>query len=216
MRRPLAFLLVMMTCLLLVYYTGTLAPQYGVILPETEVTIGGQVLSAAAAAARFEPVLSRGEAPSACYFEALPPERGRIAILYRFSWPDERHPIAPLDHLYRLWRLVYFGSRQDIEYVWVEADLATGRPVRLAFEAPGPGRVFVRHRFRMLDAFPTTGATHPLMDVVSWNHLLDTYSSRRWASGLIGSAPLTYLDDRTFRKLRIGRRSQPPIELLRT
>jgi len=210
-KKPAAFLLLSMSCLLLVYYTGTLAPNYGVIAPDSPVELGGSPVAASALASRFEPLLS-GEAASACWFEPLPPKDGRMAVLYRFSWPDERHPIAALHYVYALWRSVYFGSRQDIEYVWVEADLKTGKPVRVAFESPDVGKVFVNHDFNLLDRFPMQG-THPLLKVASWNHIFQTVSGER--GSVVGEAvPLQFLDDAAFRDLRMGRRSLPPTVLL--
>ena len=142
--------------------------------------------------------------PTHCYYEVLPPDGSKVQIVYRFSWPDERHPLAAVHRLYRLWRRLYFASPEDIEFVWVEADLASGLPTRIAYESP-EGLYVVRHRYREHEAgFPVSGA-HPVLRVASWNHIFETAGVSEPAS----ATPLRPLDEGLYRELRMGRRSQP-------
>ena len=204
MRKPFLYLAIMMACFTATYYVGTLSPHYRVQADDADTR---------ALAERYQPYLVGGEPASKCYFEALPPRAGKVAVLYRFSWPDERHPIAALHYLYSLWRKIYFGSVEDIEFVWVEADENTGKPLRIAFEAPEVGKVFVAHDFRLLDSFPAEG-THPLLDVASWNHIFEVSRSRFEVRDGKNPVPLEFLDDDSFHRLRMGRRSLPPKDLL--
>lgn len=186
--------------------TGRTPPGYARLAPDARLKAGGRTQTAREAAEAFSPRLSLGgfEAPTVCYFEVLPAQGDKVQVIYRFSWPDERHPIAALHHLYKLWRRLYFASPEDVEFVWVEADLATGKLVRLAYESP-EGLYIVRHRYREHDkGFEVSGA-HPLLRVASWNHIFEPAAPAEAAF----PAALEHLDDGLYRELRMGRRSQP-------
>lgn len=202
-RKPALFLLALFTCFLAVYFTGTLAPRYRVIArtPEGETS-----------ARRYQPVLSPDpDPPRLCYWEMLPPKDGNklLPILYRFSWPDETHPKAWADIPYRLFRRLWFGTLEDVEYVLVEVDMTTGEPARIAFESPELGAILVGHKQRVLQQgeFKTAGP-HPVLRVASWNHIFEPADQGG------EPAPLEYLDDARFAALRVGLRSQPPGSLL--
>ena len=158
-------------------------------------------------AAAFEPRLAPGPYADSrvCYYRVLAANDDSASILYWFSWPDERHPVALVHYPYALWRLLYFGSREDIEFVRVEADLRRNKPVRLQFESPEVGRVVVGHRLRDLSwDFPAAGA-HPVLAVASWNHLFEPAGAAEGAKEI----PLIPMDDALYRRLRMRRRSLP-------
>lgn len=210
MARRFALLALLVLPVLALYYGGTGAPAYGVRPPEDRFEAGGLLWTARRVAEAFAPLLDAGaDLPDACWYEPLPGKGDRMAVLYRFSWPDERHPRPWLHWPYRTWRKAFFGSPRDVEFVWVEVDLDRRKPYRIGFEAPDPGSWLVGHRFTVLDQgkFPVSG-THPVLKLASWNHLFEP-------GGTPGpQAPLKFLDDAAFSALRMERRSHPPPEFL--
>ncbi len=151
------------------------APRVETLPPGATLVVAGRVETLHALARRHVPVFYDDPAiPGGPLREALYEARaagGRLSILYRTVWDDEVHPVPAIDCAYRLARRIYFGTVRDVEYVRVDVNLASGRPVALEYQ-PEP----TLSRDELTSAHFHTIERDPALPielyVVSWNHLV--------------------------------------------
>lgn len=189
--------------------SGKAFSGYDSLMPDSRLEIAGRTVSAEIAARSYLPIIlpDSQERPRSCLYEIRLPDRATLEIIYRFLWPDERHPRSWADGPYRLWRKLYFGSTQDIESVRVEVDRISGKARRIFFESPEVGPIMVRHVPRSLDpaAIPKKGS-RVYLRVASWNHLFEPAAT---ADPAADSVPLEFLRPELYRNLRVSRISSP-------
>lgn len=151
------------------------APRYDTLPPDAPVTVAGRAEPLDSLARRYAPAFFDDPAvPCGPLRELLYEARsegGRLSILYRTVWDDERHPVAAIDHPYRVFRRFYFGTAKDVEYVRVDVNLATGAVTTVDYQTEptlSAGEMTSAH-LRVTEVDPPLPIE---LYAVSWNHMV--------------------------------------------
>lgn len=163
------------------------APRYETLPPDAAVTVAGRAEPVDALARRYAPTFFDDPAvPCGPLRELLYEARaegGRLSILYRTVWEDERHPVAAIDHAYRLFRRFYFGTATDVEYVRVDVTQATGRVATVDYQTEPSlsAQEMTSAHLRVTEVDPPLPVE---LYAVSWNHMVsrlgNTVPGRTW------------------------------------
>ena len=217
--------------------TGRASRAYPVAQPQAMVHVAGQDITAEGLAARYAPTILDLEAhqpPNArlMWYEVV--EQGdRLVMVYHPLWDDETQPNPVGNFLYRVYRQAAYGSERDTEYIEVTIDRASGVIVRLRFEMAPPGEYdrpatehlsvliersdvgydmtvsdeagqVVQPKAALADTSFIQGQTVTL-SVQTWNHIFTPGRVDADAKPL--RMPLTFLDDATYRAMKMATRS---------
>ena len=201
------------------------------VSPSLRVRVNGQLVSVNELAHRYQPVVGYRNSlefpPIAIlYFATLRKER--LLLAYRVVREDERHPHSLVDSLYRIVRLLYFGSIRDLEYIEYTILLSSGLVEAIRFEEGKPGKLQVEHlpvqlsrtddglfrktypSHQFLPMTIATGrdATFLVFTMATWNGLFELQAAPAEDSTvIIPSLPLQSLTWRNVFHYRLWRRS---------
>lgn len=154
------------------------------------------------------------------FYEAID-QNDNLVLIYRPFWDDEIHPNFILNLAYKNYRLYYYGSIRDIEFVEMFIDKKTGVLQSFSFEALAQGSSIntPQHEFAHIikrgQKYYNATKNNELVEVLfekkqivfqitTWNHLLAL------ANEPIGekiNASLKPLTDKLYKKYAISRRS---------
>lgn len=201
-------ILAIVVAVIIISVTGQHSKSYKHLSPEEKVMLAGALQRLGSIAGEYAPRISADrvkDLPDGILYEARSEGDG-LRVAYFYGWPAEKHPNKLIHYLYLPWRLLYYGSARDIEYIEVEIGVEDGRVRNIRFEKPVSGAMGIITRHEKVD-IAVEGASAPGLKVSSWNHLFEVLEGD--AGGASLEAEPEYLDDITFRKYRIGRRSVP-------
>ena len=157
-----------------------------------------------------------------------------VLLVYHTTWRDEIHPDPVIHTLYRTYRAARYGTH-DIEFVQIGVNTLDGTIRQIITEARARSKAFAtgsqQHLLEVtmchLDAhgssytrtcgqgkekvvepqFPLLldDRTHVRLGVVSWNHLTSVCLDSTYRT--LEPFHLAYLDDATYRREKMSRRS---------
>jgi hypothetical protein len=134
-------LLVVLVVLGYLTLTGHTERAYPVLDPEAFVTINSKELKPLKMAQLYQPLLNKRLADQTppllwIYYEVVNNEMTDVVdINYYYVWQDEVSPNGPVNFLYSIFRMAYYGyPLYDIEYFQVCVDKNTGMVKKLRFE----------------------------------------------------------------------------------
>ncbi len=201
------------------------APRYETLAPDAAVVVAGRPEPLGALARRYAPTFFDDPAvPCGPLRELLYEARaegGRLSIVYRTVWDDERHPVAAIDHPYRLFRRFYFGTAVDVEYVRIDVALATGAVAALDYQTEPSlsAREMTSAHLRVTERDPALPIE---LYAVSWNHMVSRLGrglpGRTWVRAEPALLPVTDEDRRRLWLARATYSSLPdfgPLKLYR-
>lgn len=201
-------ILAIVIAVIIISVSGQYSKPYKHLSSEEKVMLAGALQRLDSIAREYAPRISADRAedlPDQVLYEAYS-DGDSLRVAYFYGWPAEKHPNRFIHYMYLPWRMLYYGSARDIEYVDVEIGIEDGRVRNIRFEKPAPGAMGIIMRHEKVDVV-VEGALAPGLKVSSWNHLFEV--SEEGAEGISLEASPEYLDDITFRKYRIVRRSMP-------
>lgn len=221
--------------------TGYTDREYDVLLPKETVKIADITYTAQSIAELYQPVISdtpsSSPKPVVMWYEVVEWDDNTLVIVFRPSWSDERHPIPIINMLYRWYRQSVYGSEIDMEYIEIHVNRIEGEIERVSFETSLGSKYwqYVVPHVRVIinqsnSAYAFTATTpsgkvlipsRPLPNVPwgedgrimlyvqTWNHLF-TIEAPPWSTEPL-SMPLRFMDDQTYRELKVARRSHGDI-----
>jgi hypothetical protein len=174
----------------------------------------------------YKPYIYQNESyaytPTKLFYEVVE-QLTTYVVIYRVVWEDELHPSKFFHALYRPFRIITFGSANDIEFVEYIINKTTFQITEVHFETiGGESTTFPDHEYVALtnnsgtyNYFGDDGITEDLsfnpfdgfhcnLLVCSWNHLLNVSST---LSGTLYDLPLDFLTDEDFKSYKMSSRS---------
>jgi hypothetical protein len=134
------FLLILLLSVLIVsYYTGRDKRSYKTLLPSDTFIIGGNTFTIENLAQQYKPEMYlRPSTPTPklkwIWYEATPNDR-TIDFTYYFNWENEINPNKTIHKLYSIFRAAYYGyPLYDIEYFQITVNKSNGLVQRIRFE----------------------------------------------------------------------------------
>lgn len=201
--------------------------------PEAIIHVAGERIRLREIAARYLPVFyvhpRLGDMrPLQVLYEAEP-LADSLRLNYYVHWIDEIAPNPLWHRVYRVFRSIYYGSAEDIEFIQIVVSTASGCPVSMTFERDPAGRPDVFAPLHQLavatrvgdeEDFSVTinGRAAPSVRIADetgrlpvlvsiWNHIYDFY---RGEGIRMEDAPLRPMTDQFYKKYCMSRRSLPP------
>jgi hypothetical protein len=226
-----AFIALLVAALLLwaLAASGRVDRKYGVLDAFAQIEVANMWYTVENLALEYQPIVCqdedlRGPSPIEVKYEAVP--RGdEILMIYHVYWENEIHPNPIVDFVYRLFRILYYGSTIDTEFVEIWVNKTTGNVSKVFFEtelSSNPKVFFPSHVlarvYRDTDATyvmqirdkkvriarPITDGRHLTIAVLTWNHEFKLYD----CNGLPSYTPkLSMLTNDQYKIQRYVRRS---------
>ncbi len=72
-------------------------------------------------------------------------KENKLILSYRIIRENEEHPNAIIDFIYKIFRILYYGSMRDIEYIEYMIDLSSGFVDAIRFEEGKVEKIKVKH-----------------------------------------------------------------------
>lgn len=212
------------------HLTGKVERQYDVLSPEETIFLKNIPVSVEYIAMKYLPEfytlieLQKPE-PEKITYEIIHKD-GNISIVYRLHYPNEIGPLILIDQLYSMFRIFYYGSKKDIEFVQIDVNKDTGEIIRIQFETSQaspisliqihkPVKIIKRDdgnylmnigkKHQYLQNLPLN-ETHLQIAIVTWNHLFSLRNNKINYKKIDGVG-FVFLDDKSYRDNKMIRRS---------
>lgn len=212
--------------------------KYKVLPEDAEILFKGNPSKIREIVKEYQPIIYqkrilKGYAPSFMLYEAID-RKEEVMINYYTCWKDEIHPFIIIHFLYKIFRILYYGSSYDIEFITLIIDKSSGEILKLEMESDShnnPHTFFSDHIKLSLEKNKDNyydlkiknkfaGKIHlPKQDnrvkieAITWNHVYGIYKEGEDYLEF-KEIPLVYLTDKLYKKYRIFLRSKPPIPYL--
>lgn len=207
--------------------TGYETRKYSVLKPENRIN-GIKIRSLVE---KYKPIIYQPQSirpnPVFIYYEVTT-LGDNITITYYIVWPDEYHPNLLIDSLYRMFRILYFGSSTDIEFVKCILNRSSLDIIEVHFETlvkntlleiPEHTLLILRNESgryvkicgeikETLDFCPFANK-HLILQVISWNHLFNITKHLR---GRKYDLPPKFLTDEEYKMYKMRRRFPTTIQ----
>lgn len=212
--------------------TGREIRTYDALDPDSQIKFKGKETIVRDIVERYQPVLYqleklRGPTPSKIFYEVIS-KNDTLTIVYRYVWPTETHPNQIIAPLYNLFRVVYYGSSKDIEYLQIDVDSSSGEIMRILYETDTrekPNVFLPKHAhteliktresdvyFKKIDgkivrnfSIQLEKETYLKILTITWNHVFDIYQGEK--ANRINNLVIEPLDSETYKEYKLSRRS---------
>lgn len=181
---------------------------------------------------KYQPIIYhkkilKGYPPSSMLYEVME-EKDAIIINYYVVWRDEIHPVRVIHFFYKIFRILYYGSSLDIEFISVKIDKEKGDIIKVKMESDShnnPHTFFSDHiklkvekennsyNLKINDKFvkkidlPKEN-NRAKIEAITWNHVFGIYEiGEEYLE--FKETPLVYLSDNLYKKYRMSLRSKP-------
>jgi len=205
--------------------TGMASRSYVVLDANTEVN-GKQVIDILE---KYKPIIYQTDdikMDIEFFFYEFVEKKDKLVLIYRPLWKDEIHPIPIIHNLYKYFRMIFYGSVKDIEFVEIFVDKLTGDILSFSFEnltegspieAPEhmftdivkKGKKFYNKTKNDEIVIVPFENSRVILQVKTWNHLLCINENPQ---GQKYDRPLKPLTNWDYRKYSITRRSSGHIK----
>ena len=209
--------------------TGAIKRGYPTLDSTALVSVQGSVVSIEDLAFKHQPLLLMREGTTSppalgMWWEAI--DAGdTIAFIYHPVWQDEVHPIPWVDKLYRIYRVIYYGTPvRDIEYIQVNIRRSDGLIQRIRYEdtsadsydAPTSDHRpiiinrdssdYIKHSNQPKKVW--VNDAHIMFGIATWSHQLTLLEDDNHSYIVPVNMQLAYLHEEDYKRYRLARRSQ--------
>jgi hypothetical protein len=210
--------------------------NYSVLEESQEILFKGNLWKVKDIAKEYQPIIYqkknlRGYPPSFILYEVI--EKGNLILInYFVTWRDEIHPVFIIHFLYKIFRILYYGSSYDIEFISLTIEKNSGDILKIEMESDShnnPDTFFSDHIKLTLEKID--GEYYNLkinnkpvknvelkkedkrikIEAITWNHVYGVFKENNENFLEFKNLPLVYLTDNLYKKYRIKLRSNPSI-----
>jgi len=120
------------------YLTGNVDREYTIFCSSDRIRVANQIYTAENLALQYQPIIHQDQkltspVPFAVKYEAVSRDHETV-IVYHIYWKDEIHPNPFINLLYKFFRILYYGSAVDTEFIEIWIDRTTGNISKIIFE----------------------------------------------------------------------------------
>jgi hypothetical protein len=231
-------ILIILFLSLTAFYFALLIPfakdrNYEVLERNSKILLKGKQSSIDEISGLYKPIVIqtlslRGPEPSKAFYEVTPYQEPYLYVIYRFVWPDEIHPNLFLHWFYKIMRIFYYGSFQDMEIIQIKVNMVTAEIEEIKYETDSSNNpdVFksdhanaklakIPHKKNIYQVYLNKEyiddieiifqENQPLIPVLTWNHVFAI--KKRDEKYKQYDLPITPLSNEEFKKYRFDRRS---------
>lgn len=147
-----------------------------------------------------------------------------LSLTYYIFWDDEEFRNRIINKVYKLFRIMRYGSHTDIEYVQVVVNPKNNSIYKIEYESPSmKGFIHKKNTFTVVHFSDSVAHCFTkelyhkiphkngkvLLKIISWNHLFNFHSLENNFVSNIPSFKIVKLTDETYDKYFLDRRSSP-------